>query len=172
MKPDVVETPVPVENEQAADLAALTAAAAEADEPAPGSVVDVGPPAVDLAGEISGGLLMLSKIFAPMFPTTAALYTEATCQQIGAAVEPVCKKHGWLMDGIASGWGPEIVCAAVLWPTAFATVEAIKVDIAKRSPAPLETPGLNLETAAVRVMGQVPDVGAKIVQFGTVSQSA
>lgn len=117
--------------EQAADFAALAAAANDAPA-APGAAVEQAAPepmAAPLNEEIAGLLQALSAVAAPMFPSLADIYTPQQCASIGAALAPVCHKHGWLQDGVGGKWGEEIMALAVVGPVAFQTYAAIRHDI-------------------------------------------
>ncbi len=151
-------------SEQAADFAALDRAAREQEQTAADGGEIQAVPAVDLGKEIAGGLMVLSKMLGPLFPTAAALYTEEACMMVGAGVAPVCEKYGWLQDGIGGKYGPEIVCAATLFPLVWATADAVKADIAARRPAKAESLGLNFEAAPGQDAAAAP--GQKTVTFG------
>jgi len=117
--------------EEAADLRALERAAAADPAGEPGDVPEGqdGPIAPPLSQELAGMLLMLSKVVAPILPSVAAIYTEEACEAIGAAVAPVCEKHGWLQNGVGGQWGEEIMCLVVVGPMAYATYVAANNDI-------------------------------------------
>lgn len=116
--------------EQMQELAALEAMAQSQAVPgAPQQEQQEEAPPVPLAQEIAGGLLMVANLAAPMFPTLQAIYTQETCQQVGVALEPVCIKHGWLVDGIGGKYKEELLALAVVLPLAFATYKGIQADI-------------------------------------------
>ena len=117
--------------EQAADLAALHAAAANEVDP----LAPPAPPPVDLAGELGGMVTMVVQVLAPAFPSLPKLYTDSTVRAASGAIAAVCTKRGWLAGGLMGGWGEEIACAAVVLPLAVATAQGIKADIAARKPA-------------------------------------
>jgi len=114
-----------LERMAAGDSAAQAAPAAEVTEPA----------APQLDNEIAGMLLLASKMVAPMFPSVAEIYTEEACGAVGAAVAPVCVKHGWLQNGIGGEWAEELMCLAVVGPMAVATYIAASKDIEARAKA-------------------------------------
>ncbi len=119
------------DGEMAADLKALMRAAGDdpAAQPDPEEVAaELAKPAMNV--EISGALKLLSKLAAPIFPTVAAVYSDEACDAVGAAVAPVCEKHGWLQGGMMGEWGPEIMCLVVVGPMAFATYTAVQTDLA------------------------------------------
>lgn len=124
--------------EQAAELAALEGLVKAAPAvPVPGE--EQKPEAVPrppLEQEIAGMLLMVTGILGPILPTVAKIYSKETCEAIGQAVAPVCKKHGWLQEGIGGKWGEEIMALVVVGPIGWATIEAAKADIAARTKAP------------------------------------
>lgn len=122
----------PTQNpEQAADLAALHAAAAtsEAAELAPGQEE---PPRPDLAAEIAGLATVAVATLGPMFPSLKDIYTEQVTQAAAQAIAAVCNKHGWLQGGMMGKWGEEIACAAIVGPLALQTFQGIKADMAAR----------------------------------------
>lgn len=86
----------------------------------------------NLADEIAGALLMLSKVAAPMFPTLAKVYTQESCAAVGAAIAPVCDKYGWMQGGMGE-YGEEIMCLIVVGPMAYATYSAVSVDLEARA---------------------------------------
>jgi hypothetical protein len=118
--------------EAATDLRALSAMADADPNVLPDPDAPVEPIRPPLSDEIAGALLMLSKMAAPMFPSLGLIYTPEACQAVGAAVQPVCEKYGWLQDGIGGEYGPEIMCVCVVGPMAFATYAAVKNDNAAR----------------------------------------
>ena len=85
-----------------------------------------------LAEELAGLLMMLSGMASPLFPSLGKIYTPETCAAVGGAIAPVCDKYGWLQNGMGGEWGPEIMCVAVVGPIGYATVLAVKNDIAAR----------------------------------------
>lgn len=122
--------------EQAADLAALQAAAsAEPVAPgAPEAVPEVARP--ELADEIRALLLTFVSLAGPVLPSLPRIYTEETAGTAAAAIATVCRKHGWLADGMMGDWGEEIAAAVVLLPLGFATVQGVRADLAAlRKPA-------------------------------------
>lgn len=131
VKPDGPDMP----DEAQAELRALQAAAdADPNElPDPDAPAPVAPPP-PLDVELSGMLLMLSKVLSPAFPSIATIYTEESCRLVGEAVAGVCEKYGWLQGGVGGEYGPEIMCLVVVGPIAFATYGAVQGDIAARRP--------------------------------------
>lgn len=87
------------------------------------------PEPVQMADEIAGILMLLAGIAAPMFPSVAKVYSPEACQAVGAAVAPVCDKHGWLHGGIGGEYKEEFMCLAVVGPMAFATYIAANNDL-------------------------------------------
>ena len=156
--------------EQNADLAALQLAAGA--EPVP---VDPNAPPeplpVDLAGEISSVLLMVTQILRPALPSVADLYTAETAGAVGQAVAGVCLKHGWLQNGMMGQWGEEIACAAVVLPLGFATVKAAQSDLVelKRKAAERDKPAGAPAQIGQAEPAQAFGFGAKSVQFGNVA---
>lgn len=157
-----------MDGEQAADFAALQAAANEgaavgpvAEGAQPGAAVQ-GP---SLEQEIAGMLKMVSGMVKPALPSVAALYTPEVCDGVGAAVAAVCNKHGWLQGGIGGKYGEEIMCLCLVGPIAWATVEAAKTDIDARKAAkakPITDGGAPAQAAAA----SDPGGNGKKVTFG------
>lgn len=119
--------------EQAADLAALEAAAgdeAQAQEAAQETEQAAG--AVSLADEIAGLVTALVHIAAPMFPSLPGIYTKEATAEASEAAARVCQKHGWIQGGLMGDYAEEITAAAVILPIAFATYQGIKGDIRER----------------------------------------
>lgn len=121
----------PLGEEEAADLRALQRAAdgdpaTVSAEGAEGQGGAVAPP---LGQELAGMLFMLSKVVAPLLPSVGAIYTQEACDAVGAAVAPVCEKHGWLQNGVGGEWGEEIMCLVVVGPMAWATYMAASNDM-------------------------------------------
>lgn len=127
--------------EQAADLRALEAMAANGDaaQLPPGEAAPEAPPRPALAEEIAGLLVMMAGMVKPALPTVAEIYSKETCETVGHHVAAVCDKHGWLQEGVGGKWGEEIMCLAVVGPIAWATVEAAKSDIAARKAKTADT---------------------------------
>lgn len=120
--------------EQAADLAALQAAAASD----PGALAAAAPadaaPGPDLATEIAGLVAVAVATLGPVFPSLRATYTEETTRAAAEAVARVCVKHGWAQNGLMGKWGEEIACAAIVGPLAWQTYQGIKADLEAREP--------------------------------------
>lgn len=152
-----------VGGEQAADLAALTAQAADVPA-APGAPVEPEPEPRDLAAEIEGLTLAAVGILAPMFPSLPAIYTKTATAAAAAAVANVCNKHGWMQGGVLGRYGEEIACLAVVGPLAFATYNGIRGDLAARAPAQ-EPQRLEFPAVAEQPTGEAPPA-SKVVTFG------
>lgn len=150
--------------EQAADLAALEAAAgAQAEAAAVAQAQEVQTTAGKLAGEISGLLTAAVAMAGPLFPSIVPLYTPQTIGAASNAVAAVCVKHGWMAGGFAGQWAEEIAAAVVVLPLAYATVQAVKADLAARAQA-TEKPAAG--AVAVAVPAEV--VASKTVTIGGV----
>jgi len=153
--------------EQAADFAALQAAArvgAVEEGQAQGQVEEV---KIDLATEIKSLTLAFVAMAAPILPSLKRIYTEETTEQAAAAVAAVCEKHGWAPGGLMGEWGVEIGAAVVLLPLAFATVQGVKTDIANNKEAerkPATVPQVEVVQKAAPVesatFGEVVPAGA------------
>ena len=147
-------------SEQAADFAALQAAAGPGpEEVAAEEQQEQGRP--ELATEIAGLVQAAVSMLAPMFPSLPGIYTPEATQSAAAAVAGVCHKHGWMQGGVMGRWGEEIACVAIVGPLAFATYQGVKTDIAARQP--VERIGGPDLSAPVPVAGPVP---SKAVTFG------
>lgn len=150
--------------EQAADLAALQAAAAATDTPpATTDQAEAEAPRPDLATEIAGMVTVAVATLGPMFPSLKDTYTPEVTQAAAQAIAAVCNKHGWMQGGLMGKWGEEIACAAIVGPLAFQTYQGIKADLAARAPAkkPESITGPDLSAT---VPTEVP--GQKTVTFG------
>jgi hypothetical protein len=158
-----------LENMAAGDPDALAAAAGDEAEP-----VAVRAP---LAEELAGLLQMLAGMAAPVFPSLTKIYTPETCAAVGGAVGAVCDKHGWLQGGVGGEWGPEIMCVAVVGPIGYATVLAVRNDMAAneaRNDARLAQQGrdklraTDITEPPVAAPGAAVAPGARTVTMGTV----
>lgn len=118
-------------SEQAADLAALQAAAAEQPGAMPVSMAEPEPAGPNLAQEITGIITVAVQTLGPMFPSLREVYTKETTEAAAGAIAAVCNKHGWLQGGMFGEWGEEIACVAVCGPLALATYQGVRGDLAK-----------------------------------------
>lgn len=136
--------------EQAADLAALQAAANDGAPGAPAPAAEPAPQGPDLAREITGLVTAAVAALGPMFPSLKAIYTPEVTQAAAQSIAGVCDKHGWLQGGVMGKWGEEIACLAVVGPLAVATYQGVKADLAARAPAkaPERIDGPNLAAEA------------------------
>jgi hypothetical protein len=150
--------------EQAADLAAMTAAAA-GEPAAPGAAA---PPAeqaqpVNLAADLAGLTELAVTMAAPMFPRLRQVYTPETIEAAAAVSARLCEKHGWLQDGVGGKYAEEIAAGVVLAPLAYSTYAAITADMAdqkRQAQADKEKPGALQDapgSAHATVGGQVVD---------------
>lgn len=138
-------------NEQAADLAALEAAARG--QVLPGQEVTVQPEqqGPTLQEEIAGLMGMVVAVLSPMLPSLKAIYTEATIGAASGAIGAVCEKHGWLEGGLMGKYGEEIACVAIVGPLAFTTYQGVRVDLAameKKKPVDAVVKGDGIDLAA------------------------
>ncbi len=153
----IIETSnTPPENvEQAADLAALTAAANDA-PPVPGAPVQEPEPLKpDLASEIEAIIMMTVATLGPMFPSLKETYTAPVTGAASQSIAAVCNKHGWLQNGMMGQYGEELACLAIVGPLAYSTYTGIKADLAAKQPK-AEQPKIEAQPATT-----------KTVQFGT-----
>lgn len=166
-----VTAPDSTSAEQAADFAALQATANDA-PPVPGSEEEAQQQRPDLGTEIAGLITVAVATLGPVFPSLSDTYTPATTAAAAGAIAAVCNKHGWMQGGMLGEWGEEIACLVIVGPLAFATVQGVKSDLAKKAPKPktvekITTQGVDLNgERAAPVPGQA--AGAKTVSFGAV----
>jgi hypothetical protein len=129
------DTTTTTTTEQAADLAALQAAASADPGALSARPQAEAPPGPDLATEIAGLVAVAVATLGPVFPSLRATYTEETTRAAAEAVARVCVKHGWATNGLMGKWGEEIACAAIVGPLAWQTYAGIKADLEARQPA-------------------------------------
>lgn len=79
-------------------------------------------------------LEMASPMIAPLYPSVAAVYTQETCAQVGAALGPVMAKYGIDLGEWGGRYKEEITALFVCVPVALATLKAIKADVAAKVP--------------------------------------
>lgn len=124
-----------------ADLEALAgevkaADAAAAPLPPPGEAAKGSPapampdPAARLGNEITGLALMLVEVLGKPFPSLKTIYTPQVTAAAGEAVARVCVKHGWLVNGLAGGYGEELAAAMILLPLGYQTFQGVSKDLA------------------------------------------
>lgn len=143
--------------EQAADLAALEAAAGggempQAEEAAPG---------MDQAQQWAMLPAIVGSALSMALPELRAVYTPQACEAWGAAMVPVADKYGWNCDGII---GPEMALFAASVPFAFGTYSAIKARRAEDEKKAEEKPR-TVQAAPVIEPGPVTtaDIGKTVV---------
>lgn len=160
--------PEGMSSEQAADLAALRAAAAPVAQP--GQVVEAEPERPDLGTEIAGAVTMAVALLGPIYPSLREIYTPETTQAAAGAVAAVCNKHGWLQGGMMGEYGEEITCLLIVGPLALATYKGVQADNAARAKTePAKEGGELLDLSAPAApAGPAPGepVGQKTVTFG------
>lgn len=167
MKPsntDTQEIERAIAGEQAADLAALQAAAADAPAVAGQPAAEPEPAGPNLAAEIAGLVTVAVATLGPMFPSLRTTYTPEVTQAAAEAIARVCDKHGWMQGGLMGKWGEEIACAAIVGPLAFQTYQGIKADMEARKP-PKEPARLEFPDLAASAPSEAP-AAAKTVTFG------
>ena len=121
----------PMADDQAAELAALEAAAAmSAEQLAGGAGEPAAAQAPDLGDEIAGILMAVATVLAPALPSLKTLYTPETTGAAGAALAALCRKHGWLDGGLMGEYAEEVTAAMVCGPLAVATWQGVKADMA------------------------------------------
>lgn len=119
--------------DQAAEFAALNAAAIDGGSPA--ATAPEPEPAASLAAELDGIAGALLAAVGPMFPSVKAIYSEEVTAGAAAAIAAVCQKHGWLSGGLMGEYAEEITALVICGPLAVATVQAVKADLAAMKPA-------------------------------------
>lgn len=147
-------------SEQAADLAALSAAALAGEPvPVPGAdpVPDTGQ---TLADELTGLVSVTVGILGPVFPSLRTIYTPEVTQAAAAAAAGVCVKHGWLQAGVMGKWGEEIAAGAILLPLAYQTAQGVRADLAARKAEAEKAKG---KPPAVERVGGLAPVSAAAV---------
>lgn len=159
-------------NEQAMDLAALEATAAEqpllpGQEPPPPPV----DPQMALGEEIAGIVLSVVAVLSPALPSLKKIYTPETTRAAGSAIAGVCVKHGWLSGGLMGEWSEEITAAVVVLPLAVTTYQAVKADVAelKAKAGPQAAPQVASQAEVVVGVATVQDQpSGPSVSFGAV----
>lgn len=155
--------------EEAAHLQRLQATAAEAEEqPGGPGPVDAAPeaPAVNLEAEIAALAKVTVAMLAPMFPSLREVYTDETIAAAAGVAGPLCRKHGWLPDGIGGKYAEELAAAAVLVPIGVATYAGVRRDLAEqRRKAANAGEAVPLPDLSAPVPTEAP-APAKTVTFG------
>lgn len=130
-----------INSEQAADLAALQAAATDGQP--------VAPEAAPIANPADSWALlpaMVGSMLAIAMPELKAVYTPEACQAWGEAMVPVADEYGWNADEVL---GQKLALAMATAPfvigTAFA-VKARKAEAAPKPAAPISAPGAGAKT--------------------------
>lgn len=150
-------------SEQAADLAALQAAAND-DAAGPAVPAAAAPAGPDLATEIAGLVGVAVATLGPVFPSLKATYTDEVTKAAAAAIAAVCVKHGWAQNGLMGRWGEEIACAAIVGPLAWQTYQGIRADLAARQPA--AEPARAIAGPDLAAPAPAPAAPSKTVTFG------
>jgi len=161
----VDDAPV-IEADEANDFAALTRMAGDDPNAQPGEGQGEAAPSLGLDKEIAGALQMLVGVVGPLFPSLKAIYTEETCGAVGAAVAPVCEKHGWLSGGIGGEYGEELMCLIVVGPLGYATYTAVQNDIEERRQKSKAQDGKAPNIASKAPAGALATPGSDTVTFG------
>lgn len=148
--------------EQAADFAALQAAANEQEAEAAALVAE--PAGPDPAEEAKAAFGLVVGLLSPLLPYLPAIYTDDALSRLAGAYVPVAEKYGWNMGGMFDQYGAEIVLAGVALPLVAQTRNvhiAWAAERAAREKA--DKPGA-LPAAPV---SQDAPRGHQAVQFGT-----
>lgn len=157
--------------EQAADLAALEAAAGGQAQPG-GKVATVEPEqqGPSKQEEIAALMGMAVAALSPMLPSLKAIYTPETIGAASGAIGALCDKHGWLDGGVFGKYGAEIACAAVVGPLAYATYHGVRADLAehaKRRPIEAVAAGGGIDLDAPVQAPAAPERTGPAVTFGS-----
>ncbi len=150
--------------EQAADLAALTAAA-EADAPA--ALADETPaaPQIDPAEQWAIIPAMIGSALQISMPELGKVYTPEACRNWGAAMVPVADKYGWSADVLG---GPELGLVAASFPLLLGTVAAVNARKAQIAAAAHKPAGAVVDSVTPPASAEPAAPSSKAVQFGTV----
>lgn len=149
-----------VQPEQAADLAALTAAASGGEVEA--AATESAQVQLQLADELAGLIAMAVATLSPMFPSLKKTYTQEVTATAAGAIAAVCNKHGWMQGGMFGEFGEEVACLAIVGPLAFSTYTGIKADLSAmaKENEKLEAPS--------KAASPTMDAAAKAVTIGAV----
>lgn len=94
---------------------------------------------MDLAQQNCQGVGMMLGLAVPilskLYPSLEKVYTDEACGQIAASVGPLLAKYNVNLADWGSAYKEEIGALFVCGPIAWATVQAVKADIAARNPA-------------------------------------
>ncbi|WP_302172866.1 hypothetical protein [uncultured Hydrogenophaga sp.] len=154
--------------EEAAHLQRLQQTAAE-EEPTGGPhLVDTAAeptPTVNLEAELAALTKVAVAMLGPMFPSLREVYTPENIEAAASVAAPLCRKHGWLQNGIGGKYAEEIAAAAVLAPLAYATVKGVQKDMAE---AQRRKAGTTADAPLPDLSAPVPEAPAspKTVTFG------
>ncbi|HJV24571.1 MAG TPA: hypothetical protein VJ673_02745 [Aromatoleum sp.] len=154
-----VEVQGGMQDEQAADFAALMAAATDG---APLPQGEEPAPEVEPGEQWAMIPAMLGSALSMALPELKEVYSEDACRAWGSSMVPVAEKYGWNADGILC---PEVGLLAASLPFIVGTLgavnrrKALAVAEARKAIAGGEKP---------RIMEAAPAVKAGTVQFGEV----
>jgi|GEM_PF-5323900 hypothetical protein len=113
---------------------------AEADAQAPEAVLAAQQQGqqVEQVGQTQGQLVMLIDMAVPVlgsfFPSLPDVYPPPVREAVAASLAPVLEKYGISLADWGQAYRAEIGALIVCGPVAYATVQAIKTDIAARAP--------------------------------------
>lgn len=156
--------------EQAADFAALQAAANEAEAGAPGAPAEPVQQGPDLGQEIAGLIKVAVATLSPMFPSLKRTYTPEVSEAAAGAIAAVCHKHGWMQGGMFGEYGEEIACLAIVGPLAFSTYQGITQDMAEAKAR--EKPAERLDGPDLSAAAPMAPAASKTVTFGAPAADA
>lgn len=159
-----------VSAEQAADFAALQAAAAGA-PPVPGTEPEPQDNGPDLAREIEGLVSVAVVTLTPLFPSLKETYTPEITKAAAGAIAAVCVKHGWMQGGMMGEWGEEIACVAIVGPLGFSTWNGIRQDLETRTKTAkqIEARALRQDGPSLEATAPQATPGSRTVSFGGVA---
>lgn len=88
------------------------------------------PVEMTLEGELEMYLTMLFNMLFPAFPSLKPLYTPEVIKGIAIQTSVVCRKHGWLVNGLGGQFAEELALLVMVVPLGVATYAAVKHDLA------------------------------------------
>jgi hypothetical protein len=103
-------------------------------------------------------LALAVPVLSKLYPSIEAVYTDEACGEVAAALGPVLAKYNVNLKDFGGRWQEEIGAAIVCGPIAWATVQAIKADIAARVGNSPQAVG-HAKAAALSAPGPQPQPG-------------
>ncbi|MTV36274.1 hypothetical protein [Duganella radicis] len=133
---------------------------------------------LSVADENKRGVLLVLGTALPvlgkLYPSLLAVYTDEAQAAIAETVGPLLAKHGIDLKDFGGNYREEIAAALVCGPIAWATVQAVKADIAARAEAPQQPakplpagPAAKPGDIAYRAPEAPPEAGKAVETLGT-----